>query len=280
MLPDHRPVTEIMRAVAAREIMPRFRRLEATEITAKKGPMDLVTTADVEAEKALSRDLTALLPGSVVVGEEAADKAPEVMGALEGPDPVWVIDPVDGTLNFAEGRTCFAVIVALCRQGETLAGWILDPVAGVAVGAAAGQGAWMDDGTTQQPLRVPPPRPLKAMTGSLGRGLGRRVLRRRDSGVAEGPAHVVKYGCTGREYMDLGQGVLDFAQYRRLKPWDHAAGILIHAEAGGYSRIVETGQPYRAEGRILETTVLLAPDSASWGALHRVLEDARLDAIA
>ncbi|TVR99199.1 MAG: inositol monophosphatase [Rhodospirillales bacterium] len=279
MLPDSRRVVEIMRAVAASEIMPRFRRLTTSDVAAKKGPLDVVTIADVEAERALSAALTALLPGSTVVGEEGADASPDVLTALDGADPVWVIDPVDGTLNFAEGRACFAVIVALCRRGETLAGWILDPVAGIAVGAAVGEGAWIDDGGSPRPLRLPPPRPIRQMSGSLGRGLGRRVERRRDSGRAEGPANMVKYGCTGREYMELGQGLLDFAQYTRLKPWDHAAGVLIHTEAGGYSRIVETGLPYRAQGRILESTVLLAPDQASWAALHRLLEDARLDAI-
>jgi fructose-1,6-bisphosphatase/inositol monophosphatase family enzyme len=68
--------------------------------------------------------------------------------------------------------------------------------------------------------------------------------------------------------MDLAQGKLDFAQYTRLKPWDHAAGVLIHTEAGGFNRITGSRARYRPRPRIMEETLLLAPDEATWEALH------------
>ena len=70
--------------------------------------------------------------------------------------------------------------------------------------------------------------------------------------------------------MDLAQGKLDFAQYTRLKPWDHAAGVLIHTEAGGFNRMTGSRAPYRPVPWIMEETVLLAPDEATWEALHAV----------
>ena len=74
-----------------------------------------------------------------------------------------------------------------------------------------------------------------------------------------------------REYLDLGSGKLDFAQYTRLKPWDHAAGVLVHAEAGGYSRLTNDGTAYRPiTGGIDERTLLAAPDETAWAALHDV----------
>ena len=82
---------------------------------------------------------------------------------------------------------------------------------------------------------------------------------------------MVRYGCAGREYMDLGTGALDFAQYTRLKPWDHAAGVLIHRQAGGFSALRGHGSPYRVEPRILEETLLLAPDEESWQTLDGLL---------
>ena len=85
------------------------------------------------------------------------------------------------------------------------------------------------------------------------------------------PPEIVRYGSVGREYMDLGVGAIHFAQYTRLKPWDHAAGVLIHREAGGYSRLRRDRSPYRVEPYIVEETLLLAPDEPTWRALDTML---------
>lgn len=274
MIPDSERVIQIMREVAAQEIMPRFRRLKESDIAAKRNPSDLVTTADLEAERRLTAALGALGPDAEVVGEECAETAPGALSLLGGEKPVWVIDPVDGTFNFAHGRACFAVIVAFCLRGETLAGWILDPVSGVVVCAICGRGAWVTDDSGYRQLRLPKAKGIGDMAGSVGRRLGRRVQARRDSGLTDGPLKTVKYGCTGREYMDLAQGSLDFAQYTRLKPWDHAAGVLIHTEAGGFNRLTGSRKLYRPAPRIMEESILLAPDEGSWEALHALFDEA------
>ncbi|MGZ8410517.1 MAG: inositol monophosphatase family protein [Hyphomicrobium sp.] len=270
MVPDRERVIQIMREVAACEIMPRFRRLARSDIAAKRSPSDLVTTADLEAERRLTAALTDLWPDTEVVGEEGAESNPDMLLLLGGEKPVWVLDPIDGTFNYVRGQACFAVIVGLCVRGETLAGWILDPVTDTIVGAVAGEGAWIVDGRGYRKLRVSEAKGVEQMAGSVGRWLGRLMNARRTSGLSGGPAKTVKYGCTGREYMDLAQGKLDFAQYTRLKPWDHAAGVLIHSEAGGFNRMTGSGAPYRPKPRILEDTVLLAPDEATWEALQAV----------
>ena len=274
MIPDSERVIQIMREVAACEIMPRFRRLEESDIAVKRNPSDLVTTADLEAERRLSAALAALGPEAEVVGEEGTEGNPATLSLLNGEKPVWVIDPVDGTFNYARGRACFAVIVAFCMRGETLAGWILDPVSDVVVYAIAGQGAWITNDGGYRQLRVPKAKDIGDMAGSLGRRLGRHVKARRDAGLSKGPLKTVKYGCTGREYMDLAQGTLDFAQYTWLKPWDHAAGVLIHAEAGGFNKLTGSRASYRPWPQIIEETILLAPDEGSWEALHTLFDEA------
>ncbi|GAA2751583.1 hypothetical protein GCM10010440_64410 [Kitasatospora cinereorecta] len=100
---DVSEVDRIVREVAEQEIVSRFGRLVAGEI-AEKAPGDLVTVADRAAEEALTARLTALLPGSAVVGEEAVSADPGVLKALDGPDPVWIVDPIDGTHNFVAGN--------------------------------------------------------------------------------------------------------------------------------------------------------------------------------
>src|SRR5437879_2711858 len=108
---DLERVTGLIEETAALEILPRFRKLAAGDIREKE-PGDLVTVADEAAEARLTPLLTALLPGSLVLGEEAAAADPKLLNRLLGDHPVWVIDPVDGTGNFAAGRPAFAVMVA------------------------------------------------------------------------------------------------------------------------------------------------------------------------
>ncbi len=264
MTPDLDTVTKIIRDVADREIMPRFRRLGDGDVR-EKAPGDLVTVADTRAEERLAEALADLVPGSRVVGEEAADADPGVFQALGDGGPVWLVDPVDGTHNFAHGKPCFAVIIAFCLGGRIDAGWIHDPVAGHTAWAAAGQGAWLDG----RPLRLEKPRPLGNMKGFLRPSLRKRLERPRLEGVPEG---LHRYRCTGREYMDLALGAVDFCQYTRLKPWDHAAGVLIHAECGGFGALSPGREPYLPGPGVMDATILLAPDEASWEALAAVLE--------
>ena len=114
-MPDLEKVAEHIRETAQAEILPRFRLLRREDIR-EKGPGDFVTLADLEAERQLTQRLDGLLPGSVVLGEEAASQDGGRFALLAGEAPVWVIDPVDGTANFARGQPGFAVIVALIER--------------------------------------------------------------------------------------------------------------------------------------------------------------------
>lgn len=240
-------VAAIIREAAEAEILPRFKNLQATQIREKK-PNQLVTEADIEAEKVLSRRLQEVLPGAVV-GEEGIEQDPSLMHALERPGVVWVIDPVDGTANFAHGNKRFAVIVALVVDGVTVAGWIHDPVPNRTVIALKGRGTWRGD----TPLRVSAEVPLPQMAGSV----------KKRGRVAEQVLHVARRGSAAHDYLDLVTGKLHFAHFKKLMPWDHAAGVLIHAEAGGFGAMLDDGAPYvpvlHAEGQ-----VLLAPGEKSW----------------
>jgi len=267
VIPDVHHVIAILREAAAIEILPRFRRLAKGEVSEKR-PGEVVTVADTAAEAYLARHLSALVPKSRIVGEEAFEHDPTVIEALGGPAPVWVIDPVDGTQNFVDGKECFATIVAFCVGGETLAGWIHDPLADTTVWAAAGKGAWRGS----ERLRINAPTAIADMVGTLGKRLRAALDARRQAGDKAVPTTLARYGCVGHEYLDLARGTLHFLRYTgKLKPWDHAAGILIHREAGGFEAKTEDRAPYRPGLGIQQATVLLAPDRASWDSLHALL---------
>lgn len=258
-------VSDVIRRAAEIEILPRFRNLAAHEITEKSRPGDLVTAADFAAEIFLERELRALLPGSVAVGEEAAESDPAVLDVLNGDAPVWILDPVDGTRNFARGDETFAVIVALVRHGETVAGWIHAPCTGRVVWAHAGAGAWeCGGGADWRRLSLKPGGDPRALRGS--------VSKRVREGLGDWPGGLVRYFCAGLEYMGLAGGSIGFGVYGgQLKPWDHAAGCLIHREAGGYSALMETGDPYRPLRIVKNARLLLAPDARTWQSLYSIL---------
>ena len=105
--------------MAKTAVLPRFRNLTKDDVRTKSGPGDLVTAADEEAELLLSKGLTDLWPGSLVIGEEAAAADESVLDHLTKPERVWLIDPIDGTANFVAGYAAFALVLALVENGET-----------------------------------------------------------------------------------------------------------------------------------------------------------------
>lgn len=247
-LPDPDHIRDIIQSVAQEEILPRFRALRAEEVRTKSHPMDLVTDADVEAEKALSRRLPDALPGSVIVGEEAVHADPAVLDRLAGDAPVWVVDPVDGTSNFAHGKPMFATIVALVSGGRTVMGWLHDPLRGATIIAEAGSGTWLNG----QRLHVAGQgQRLADLLGSAGY-LPAKPLR----GKYRKNLH---HASAAHDYMALVEGRMHFAVFRRLMPWDHAAGVLAHQEAGGFAGL-SSGEPYTPLLRA--GSLVLTPDEA------------------
>jgi fructose-1,6-bisphosphatase/inositol monophosphatase family enzyme len=224
---DSQRVAELMRETAAAELLPRFRNLAKEDIRHKR-PGDIVTVADVASEQRLASGLAKILPGVPVVGEEAAEKDAGLLDLIGRPgESCWIVDPLDGTSNFAAGRDRFAMIVCLVHDRETIAGWILDVPNGRIAVAAKGQGATLDGQSIQLEAKSQPP------SGYIGF----KVLKEFDRQLA--PAQRRRLGaltslnCAGREYVEVLAGQRDFTLYRRTKPWDHAAGALLVSEAGG-----------------------------------------------
>ncbi len=265
MLPSPDKVTEILEQTAAEEILPRFRKLRDHEVQ-EKAAGELVTVADVASEQVLARRLTALLPQAVVVGEEAVADDPTVMQRLDDAGPVWIIDPIDGTGNFARGVPVFAVMAALVSAGETLAAWIHDPINGRTAVAERGAGAFMSGRRLQVAAAETP----AGMTGTLHASsfapqeLAQQVDARRGRVGA-----IKSLRCAGFEYLRLVSGEMHFSLFTRLMPWDHAPGVLIHQEAGGIAKCLDGGT-YGAR-RYRDIGVMMAPDDAAWDALHDVL---------
>ncbi|MGH7122800.1 MAG: inositol monophosphatase family protein [Stellaceae bacterium] len=252
MLPSIDRVSSLIREVAMAEILPRFQKLTASDISEKK-PGQLVTTADLESERILTQHLADLLPGSVVVGEEGVAAEPGRLDLIGGEAPVWVVDPVDGTQNFADGKPIFATMVALLIEQRAVAAWIYEPVTDRMARAELGSGAFVEGERMQVAAAVP----LSQMRGRLSG----RTAKKLDGKVGA----IFNQRCAGHEYLAVASGAAHFAVFRRLNPWDHAPGELIVREAGGYSRRLD-GTPYAASE--IDASLLLAPDERSWTVLR------------
>ncbi|MEV0480853.1 inositol monophosphatase family protein [Streptomyces sp. NPDC050508] len=237
-------VEEAVRQAAATEIMPRFRQLAAHEVDQKSGPHDLVTDADRDAERYLTKVLGALLPGSVVVGEEAVHADPETYEAIQGDAPVWIVDPVDGTRQFVRGETGFCTLIALARHGELLASWTYAPARDQLATAVRGGGAFLD-GVRLRSGAPDPARDLEVATSHpdyTTDAQKRALLGLWADGVRTRPC-----GSAGLEYLAIARGELDATAFSWEAAWDHAAGLLLVEEAGG-AHLTLTGEPFRITG--------------------------------
>lgn len=259
----------LLAQVAATEILPRFGRLQRHEVREKTSAFDVVTEADEAAEKAIATALMAAFPGAGVVGEEAAGRDPAVLRRLSTDERVFVVDPLDGTKNFASGLPLFGVMVAVVARGEVLAGVIHDPVGHTTACALRGQGAWLigPDGDSTV-LRVAPALPVAQMHGIVSTNFMPEPFRTQVNARLSSLASTNWFRCAAHEYRLAAAGHSHVLLYNKLMPWDHAAGWLLHQEAGGYSAHFD-GSPYRPT----HTTggLLCAPDQASWEAVRHAL---------
>lgn len=222
-----------------------------------KGRHDPVTETDLESQRLIIDHIHQIFPEHRILAEE---KGVPLAGPA-GSDGRWIIDPLDGTVNYAHGFPMFAVSIAFEWQGEVVYGIIYDPLREECFEAVRGEGAWLND----HPIRVSETADLDQAL--LATGFPYNVVERLEEimtrfqrvlSLAEG---VRRPGAATLDLCYLAAGRLDGFWEQGLKPWDTAAGVLIVTEAGGKVTNFH-GQPFA-----------LSDDSiaASNGRLHEQL---------
>lgn len=236
----HAAVENVMTEAAERAILPRFCQLEAHEIREKTAD-ELVTIADVESEAIISESLAKLIPGAAIVGEEAADADRGVLAHLRD-GLCWIIDPLDGTANFAAGHGPFGILVALVERGETIGGWIYDPRARRFLAAFRGEGTLIDGVRVHSrgSAKVPPIASISSLLAPIPARAAMLARVSRHFTIVPIPR------CAAEQYPATILGKSDVTLYERTLPWDHAAGTLCLTEAGGVVTRFD-GTDYRAD---------------------------------
>ena len=193
-------------------------------------PHDIKSQADIEREEAIRTFLAAKRPEDAVMGEEEG-------GVLETSGGCWVLDPLDGTINFSHGIKYFAVTAAWYWNGEPEVGVIFDPNSKITYSAAKGQGAWRDG----KPMRVSNTKALEESMVFVGCGKGKDIVshwRKLEPIVAR--IHSVRFKCCATlDLAALAMGQCDGYLDQGLYLWDFAAGALILKEAGGEFSVTE-----------------------------------------
>lgn len=253
-------VLTLMQEVAEEVITPRFRQLLDHDVH-EKSPGSLVTVADHEAEVAITAALLGAYPGAVVLGEEAYAEDSSLFQRYARADHAFTVDPVDGTRNFVEGSTDYAVMVAEVVRGETTRAWIWQP--GLRTSWVAERGS----GTFRQGERMTVT-PLPDGTEPIG-ATSLWSLRKR--GLPGLPTLRSTWMCCGVDYPKLIEGVTDYILYRRSYPWDHAPGALLVTEAGG---CIQSGDGTRYSPRTMPPGIIVARDAATMQAVQPKAEAA------
>lgn len=229
----------LMREVSERIILPRFANLDAHEIS-EKAADDLVTVVDHEAEDMLAEGLARIDGSIAIVGEEAAHHDPALLRHLSG--DCWIIDPLDGTHNFAHAKPPFGIIVARSSAGLCQAGWILDCFSGRFCHARLGSGAFV--GGERIAARTTGETPPVAAISRIFLTEEQRALV--DAKLAPHYRLVDIPRCAAEQYPRLALGQNDISSFKRTLAWDHAAGVLWLNEAGGKAARLD-GSAYRVD---------------------------------
>jgi myo-inositol-1(or 4)-monophosphatase len=246
---------------ASRALKRDFGEIEQLQVSLK-GPANFVSAADHRAEEILQAELERARPGYGFVGEEG--------GVHEGSDKThrWIVDPLDGTLNFLHGIPHFAISLALEREGTIVAGVIYNPVHDELFSAERGKGAFLND----QRLRVAARKRLAEAVVACALphpGRGDVLLTRNEhAAVQDKVAGLRRFGAAALDLAWVAAGRVDAYWERGLSPWDMAAGIALVREAGGYVSDLNGGEA------MLTTGGIVAGNDAIHRELLRVVQSA------
>lgn len=246
--------------LSRQEILSRF--LDPKAKTKKDG--SLVTEADSSMQQKIIQVLGEKFSNIRLLGEEMSPGQQQAL--LDEGGPLWCLDPLDGTTNFAAGMPIFSVSLALIENGMPVLGLVYDPIRGECFTAARGQGAWLNG----MPLSVTP----------WGNGMDNAVavvdFKRLKPGLAAKLVSDPPYrsqrnlGTCALEWAWLAAGRFQLYLHGGQKLWDHAAGVLIATEAGAYVKTM-TGSEVRANN-LTPCPVLAATDKGLWQQWYEEME--------
>ncbi len=239
------------------------------EVSHKSTAIDLVTEADLASERLIVDAIRRHFPGHTILSEEGLGDLQQLAGESEY---LWLVDPLDGTVNYAHGLPVWGVSVALAQRGRPVLAVTYDPVRDEMYWARRGEGAWCNE----RRIRVSATEHLSQALVATGFPYGRATLEENNllefNAMMPQVQGVRRAGAAVLDLAHVAAGRLDAYWEMFLQPWDWAAGWLLVEEAGGTVTDLQ-GQPW-----VLSTAAIAASNGALHGEVLGVLQHARGEA--
>jgi len=237
---------------ASKALIRDFGEIEKLQVS-KKGPGDFVTNADKRTEKILIKELTFARPDYSILSEEC--------GAVEkNSEFKWIIDPIDGTLNFLHGVPHFAISIGLEKKNEIICGMIFNPITNEMFYAEKGKGAYLNNSRIRVSSRKKIEECILVTGGPILEYENKEIFFREYEKVSKVVAATRKFGSAALDLAFVACGRADGLWERNLSYWDIAGGIVIVKEAGGTISNFKGGKDYIDEKNILATNSKIDKD--------------------
>ncbi|MGD9639180.1 MAG: inositol monophosphatase [Alphaproteobacteria bacterium] len=251
-------IINILQEASQKIIMPLFGKLQNDDIKTKTNPNDFVTTADLLSEKFLSSELLKIIPNSLVFGEESAFQEQTSKEVFKSDNPIWIIDPVDGTRNFVNQNPNFGIILSLVIKQEAVLGYIFKPTTGEYIIAEKGSGC-IDE--KQEAISLPTP---KGATPTLNGIVGTITEK-----IAATVPDVNWFGSAAGAYLDFLKQKTDFLIFKpqTLHSWDHIAGILACHTIGAEAKLANGNEYTVADSK---GCLICATNKETWQDLQQL----------
>jgi fructose-1,6-bisphosphatase/inositol monophosphatase family enzyme len=256
---DKAKIEQIVILANEEYVLNRFGKLRDKDIACKsKYPHDVVTIADKEAEEFIKARIWEIDPNALFIGEESSFKNPQELFLMEQDEPVWIIDPIDGTANFKNGVAKFGTILSCVQKKEIIYGCIYNPITKTLISAEKGSGAWCQG----KRLSINTSVSFEDSLAILSLQFFEKEMAEK---IAERAFQFLRwqsnFGSVAIDYQSCALSDVQIAVFNFIRVWDHAAGVLIHQEAGGYAAKFD-GTPYCPLD--IEGGIILAPDQDIW----------------
>lgn len=238
---DLQQLTALVIPIAKRELLPRF----ATVSHSHKQDGSILTEADIQTQLAITEALRAQWPEINLLGEEMSVE--EQQALLNNADTaLWVLDPLDGTSNFAAGIPYFSLSLALLKGGQVELGLVYDPIRDECFTARAGKGAWLNG---ERLIAAGTPAP--ALSDAIGLVDFKRLPASLASRLASEPPYRSQrsFGGVALDWCWLAANRYHVYLHGKMNIWDYAAGHLVCSEAGGHSITLEGESLFEASLR-------------------------------
>ena len=266
-------VQTLIREATRKIILPAFYEQIADSMIRIKTDHSIVTQIDYDVQAFLQKELQALLPQSGFLGEEESDY---IAPLEENGDWLWIIDPIDGTHNFAAQNTDFGTMIALWHlpSHQPVYGWIYMPISDQMFSGGQGEGVFCNGIPVN--FQTALQKKLKEMTGLLNYGsfgTARETMQQNSRHFQT----IDPSSCAACKFVALLQDKADFAVFGRAKIWDLSAGVALLQELGGKSARVGAGNSQECHGLSLMNTksyagwLLIARHKEDWAAVRQQL---------